>query len=122
METLFMELYSDDVEKPLSPLAQNLGKGILSTLETFYPAHIWRVIISERGGVVQVTLPAIPSKQGFILHTADIDTEMRSVMRAGGELLERYAISRDKTITTDNVTADLAMRKRDSSGQIQAEM
>ncbi len=117
-----MELYSDDVEKPLSPLAQNLGKAILSTLETFYPAHIWRVIISERGGVVQVTLPAIPTRQGFILHTNKIDPEMRSVMRAGGELLERYAISRNKTINTENVAADLALRKRDGAGLIQADM
>ena len=117
-----MELYSDEAGKPLSPLAQNLGKSILSTLETYYPAHIWRVIISERGGIVQVTLPAIPTKQGFILHTAQIDAEMKAIMRAGGELLERYAISRSKIINEENVTADLASRQKDSRGFIQAEM
>ena len=119
-----MQLRTDSVEHRLSPGAVKLGKDVLSILQQFYPAMSpgWSVAINERGGLVQVTNTLLSGKMGFILHINQIDPEMKSVMRAGGELLERYQIARDRVINVDNVAADLANRSSDAAGNLQADM
>lgn len=72
------------------------SKRIAEMLHRHYPGHAWGVRCT--GGVAIVQNMALSGKWGFVLHSDKLqgpDAEKR-VMRAGGELLERYRISRAK--------------------------
>lgn len=74
-----------------------LTKRVAETLERHYPSHPWMVETSHAQGVVMISLPIIqPRNQKFILHIDRLksDPAFRSVVRAGGEILERYSVPR----------------------------
>lgn len=74
-----------------------LAKRIGETLERHYPSHPWKVEVDHRQGVVMISLPIVmPQNQKYVIHTATIagDPGLRSVIRAGGEILERHQIPR----------------------------
>lgn len=83
---------------PLTGNGDTLAKNLIARLEQHYPAFTgaWRVFVNEQGGVIQVTNMMLSGKMGFLMHISKIDLEGRAVVRAGGELLERYRVSRDK--------------------------
>lgn len=81
---------------PLSGASQTLANNLIARLEQAYPAFTgaWRVCVNEVGGTIEVTNMMLSGRMGFLMHIANIDPEGRKVVRAGGELLERYRISR----------------------------
>lgn len=83
---------------PLSGNGDTMARNLIARLEQHYPAFTgaWRVFVNEQGGVVQVTNMMLSGKMGFLMHISNIDSEGRAIVRAGGELLERYRVSRDK--------------------------
>jgi hypothetical protein len=85
----------------LSGAAQTLANNLIARLESAYPAFagMWRVTVNEKGGTVEVTNMALSGRWGFLMHIAKIDPEGRKVVRAGGELLERYRISRSQRVS-----------------------
>lgn len=85
-----------DVEAPISGAGQTLCRNLIARLEQAYPAFVgaWRVIINEQGGIIEVTNLMLSGRMGFVMHIKSIDPEGRKVVRAGGELLERYRIAR----------------------------
>ena len=94
---------SSFAHEPLSPASMSLGKKVYETLCKYYPvfSEHWIVTINEHGGTVAVTNDALSGSMGFMLHTTKIDPEGKSVMRAGGELLERYAVLRYPNLDID---------------------
>ena len=69
-----------------------LAKRAANLLDKTYPNHLWTVEV--KGGVMVVRNLALAGDWGFVLHPhkhLDLD---HSVKYAGGELLERFNISR----------------------------
>lgn len=72
-----------------------LAKNSLATLEKHYPGWGWTVEVDDRQGIMVVRVGRIATgKWGFLLHIRKVDPEGKAVMRAGGEILERYRLHR----------------------------
>jgi len=97
--------------------SQTLARNIMSTLDKHYPAvsQFWLINVDEVGGIVQVSNFLLSGRMGFVLHTSKIDPEMKSVVRAGGELLERHRVSRGRTLTLEEALRDTV---RKASGEL----
>ena len=74
-------------------MAEKIGE----TLFSHYPGHVWQVHVDSRQGVALIKL-AVLMRGGwkYILKLSDLngDPGMRCVIRAGGEILERFDIPR----------------------------
>lgn len=89
-----------DGEDGISATGMFLVKRVAETLHKHYPGHLWAVNINEEGGVITVMNLALSGKWGFLLKLKAVqeDPDLKSVMRAGGELLERYRLHRGRYI------------------------
>ena len=68
-----------------------MAKDVGDTLNKHYPGHLWAVYVKD--SLIYVKNLMLSGKWGFIVKTADCfsATELnRRLVRAGGELLERY--------------------------------
>ena len=94
MRLLLVSHVHRDIGDRESDLAAALA--LKARLESAYPhfAGAWRVCVNEPGGVIEVTNMMLSGRMGFLMHTKRIDPEGRKVVRAAGELLERYRIAR----------------------------
>lgn len=74
-----------------------IAREMADILHTTYPGHVWAVNVDRSGGVAHVRNLALSGQWGFVLRLPDIysASEMRrEVVRAGGEILERYRLKR----------------------------
>lgn len=74
----------------LTPNEEVLAKRVLATLHQHYPGHIWGVDVD--GAMVNVRNKRIVSQYGYRINTllmADWALD-KEVVKAGGELLERF--------------------------------
>ena len=94
-----------DISMPISGYANTLARNLIARLELHYPSFtgFWRVTVNEPGGVIEVTNLMLSGRYGFLMHINKIDPGGRKVIRAAGELLERYRLSRSKICTFDSV-------------------
>lgn len=86
----------DDVD-PCLAADLALTKRIAEKLEQHYPAHPWMVTVTHAQGVAMIKLPLVMKRnQAFVLHIDRLgsDPGLRAVVRAGGEILERYHMPR----------------------------
>lgn len=85
---------------PLSGAGQTLARNIVAGLNSAYPAFTgaWRVMVNEQGGTVEITNMLLSGKMGVLLHIRKIDAAGKKAVMAGGELLHRYRVSRDKAL------------------------
>ena len=86
-------------------------KNVADVLEKKYPGWLWAVNCME--GVVTVKSMLLSGNWGFVMHSDKIDNDYKSVMRAGGEILERYNQQRGRF--NQDRYSDLTM---DSKGQL----
>lgn len=89
-------LVMDPRELNMSAASLTLAKNVAETLNKHYPGHLWGVNVDDRGGIVSVYNLALSGRWGFIIKITDLAgaDDMVKVMRAGGEILERYRLSR----------------------------
>lgn len=91
---------ADDTTSHVDPfIAADLAltKRIAETLEQHYPGHAWMVRVTHAGGIAQIALPILmPRNQFFVLHLHRLsgDPGLKAVIRAGGDILERYNLPR----------------------------
>lgn len=71
-------------------MAKNCGE----VLERHYPGWSWRVGCGK--GVIRIHSPELDMQYGMLLHEDKVDAKYRLVIRAGGELLERYRMPRSR--------------------------
>jgi hypothetical protein len=64
------------------------AKNVAEVLDRKYPGWLWAVNCMD--GVVTVKSMLLSGNWGFVMHSDKIDGDYKSVMRAGGEILERY--------------------------------
>ena len=87
---------SFDIEKAniFSLNDHTLAKNVAETLEKKYPGGFWAVNVMD--GSVTVKSLRLSGNWGFVMHADKIDNDYRSVVMAGGEILERFKQKRGK--------------------------
>lgn len=100
---------------PLSGAGQTLARNTLARLNSAYPAFdgAWRVTVNESGGTLEIRNLMLSGRMGCLLHINRIDYEGRKAVLAGGELLERYKVSRAKALDIMGVVV-----QRDRLGEL----
>lgn len=92
-----VESFVDAPEKMvLKATLINLCKRVAAVLDRHYPGWLWAIRPDEGGGIVDIFSMRIDAEWGYTLHTARLqeDVDLRSVIVAGGEILERYGMPR----------------------------
>lgn len=99
----------DDLGQPVPATVLVLQNNLIKALHKAYPTwkDNWHIVIDTRGGIVQIRNTAISGKMGFVMHITKIDPEMRKVVKAAGELFERYNIARGKGVDIRQALAEL---------------
>ncbi len=87
-----------------------IAKRVGEHLEIHYPGHPWRVECPVGQGIVRIQLPIFMRRYWMVikLHELDTDPGLRSITRAGGEILERYQLPR----ASFDLCNFLALKKR----------
>lgn len=83
------------ISRDLKDLA--VAKQVSAVLQDHYPNYNWRVEADTRKKMITVQNMDLSGKWGFVLHMMKIFSVSdlnKKVMRAGGELLERFRLSR----------------------------
>jgi hypothetical protein len=93
-----------------------LARNMAETLNRHYPGHLWAVTCEGDKGIATVRNLRLSGRWGFILKLREMDKNMRCVMRAGGELLERYRLAR-RAFNQDHYEA----LPTDFAGQLKAD-
>lgn len=101
--------------------ASTLAKNILEVLDKHYPNYkgFWNIVIrtDPTGGVVQVRNLLITGKYGFqipITWLSNHDDLVKIIKDNGGQLLERYGLSRDWRADSETEVSNM---KRDYKGE-----
>ncbi|MEL7966380.1 hypothetical protein AAG587_08385 [Vreelandella neptunia] len=86
----------DEAQEALA--SDRLCRYIGGLLRKHYPNRMWHVHTSVRGGVAQIQCPSITVRYGYTLHIHNkTHDELRDgVIRAGGQLLEMFNLSREQ--------------------------
>lgn len=97
-----------------------IAKQIAEILHTQHPGHLWGVTVQSDQGIATVRNLRLSGNHGFVLKLRDIVTYKELYKRtvwAGGELLERYNISRGRFKEDE-----YAQLYTDFAGQLKPEM
>lgn len=90
---------------------KNFINNCLTELQKHYPLYQygWRIKVDtrEQGGVMTLQNEYLSGQMGMTLHLNKVDPELKAIVRAGGELLERYRQSRKKTGNIHDRLAEL---------------
>lgn len=84
-------------DDPLAARKIELAKKVGAVLAELYPHHPWRLYPTIDGTCLYVMNDGLAMRQAYVLHTANLEAapDFRArVMRAGGEILERFGVSR----------------------------
>lgn len=78
--------------------ADLMCKTIGSALKKHYANRAWYVEVSLEGGVAKILCPSISSLHGFVIHihSRTNDQIEKEVIRAGGQILEMFKLSRER--------------------------
>jgi hypothetical protein len=70
---------------------------IAETIQKHYPGHAWMIEVSHAQRVAMLSIPLFMGRNKWVIHidTLKSDPTQRAVMRAAGEILERYKIPRN---------------------------
>jgi len=78
-----------------------LSAKIANKLNEHYPGHLWAVNLnsSQNVGTVNIFNFAISKKYGYVLHLSAVerDPDLKCVIAAGGEILERAKMARGES-------------------------
>lgn len=86
-----------------------LAKAIGRVLQQHYAGHPWFVEVMADQGIAKITIPPLLGVNfGYILHLDKLasDTGMKSVIEAGGHILERFRIPRSTIDIAAYITAE----------------
>lgn len=75
------------------------AKNAADVLHKHYPGHLWAVAIDKQARMLDVRNLALSGRWGFRIRLPELFSGTsfdKAVMRAGGEVLERYKVSRRK--------------------------
>ena len=106
----------EDAKKAIK--ADALCRRMGGVLQKHYPGIRWYVDVNLDGGVSNVRCADISMGFGYVLHLNCSELELeRQVVMAGGQILERFRVSRDTLSSRDvghiakNVKGDAVLAK-----------
>lgn len=107
-------------DKPQGRLADILlARTMAESLHAAYPGHLWAVSCNHETGLADVRNLMLSGNWGFRLKLAGIYSASQfkaDVLKAGGEILERFKLTRGKY--HDDQISDL---KTDFAGRVQGD-
>jgi hypothetical protein len=70
-----------------------------------YPQRQWGVVVNLDIGSVQITCPSLSATKGYVIHIKrkTLHELQEQAIRAGGEILERFGISRGRTFDPTSI-------------------
>lgn len=92
----------------IAALDYNMARDMAEALHEAYPGHLWAVTCEGEKGIATVRNMILAGNWGFVLKLGDISTASdwkKKVVMAGGELLERFKLSRGRA--NNDVIADM---------------
>lgn len=92
-----VDLTAGDGGPQVTILDYNTAKDMAEALHTAYPGHLWAVTCEGEKGIATVRNLALVGDWGFVLKLKDMYTASdwkKKVVAAGGEILERFKLSR----------------------------
>jgi hypothetical protein len=97
-----------------------MAKEIADALNAHYPKHLWAVNVDGKNGVATIKNLLLSGQWGYLLKLTNMFSASdfrKDVLRAGGEILERYRVNRGRldeaqyaTLST-NFAGDFAFDK-----------
>lgn len=85
---------------PLAMADEDVCRAVGEDLTHYYPGHLWCVGANHEAGTLYIDLPyqkpAHLRQYGYLMHISTVlgADGRKKVMRAGGELLERFGLPR----------------------------
>lgn len=76
-----------------------LAKEIADTLHRHYPGHLWAVNVDGPNGIANIRDLLLSGQMGYVLKLGNMFSASdfgRDVVRAGGEILERFRLGRGR--------------------------
>ncbi len=113
-----MKLVTNDPKGNLNDILT--ARHMAESLHAAYPGHFWAVACDGRTGFADVRNLALSGNYGFRIRLAksySASQFKKDVLKAGGEILERYKLSRGKA--SDTEMSDL---KTDFAGRVIGDM
>jgi hypothetical protein len=75
-----------------------VGKALIAA----YPGRNWVVDPNIPGGIVTVYLAPLTGSYGFVIHLSKLNHDLeKTVVWAGGEILERFGLNRNRVVAGD---------------------
>jgi len=89
----------------------DMARAIGDKLTEHYPGHPWFVEVDSIGGLVHISIPVLMHNWRFNLKLRELasDPGLKLVVKAGGEILERWQVPRSRI---DVAAFSAAMRHR----------
>lgn len=81
-----------DIQAEMQSMAWS--KRIGECLHKHFPGYMWAVHADAKNNIATVQNLALSGEFGFYLHLDKIDNHNKKIIHAGGEILERYRVSR----------------------------
>jgi hypothetical protein len=73
------------------------ARQIMTWLKTVYPGHFWAVVSDTAQGIVKIGIPILMGVQNwYVINLRQTELTIGTVTVAGGEILERYVLSRQR--------------------------
>ena len=91
-----VQVYTDD-DVGTAVRSRQYRQTIGTALATAYKGVHWHVDVNVAGGIATISCPSISTRYGMVVHLTRDTMALESAAKAmGGELLERFGISRER--------------------------
>jgi hypothetical protein len=97
--------FTDDDDVATSKMEMWIAKACGEKLVEVYPNRQWSVVVDIPGRMVVIGCPSLSQTKGYhILMKEDTIHDLQDrVIAAGGEIMERYGLSRSKIFNPDDL-------------------
>ena len=97
-------ILADEYDARKAIKADWYARKIGETLRKHYPGRNWYVDINMDGGIAGVKCADISMKYGYVMHlTSCVEVLQRRAVSVGGEILERFRLSRARHASGDSL-------------------